>query len=223
MRKTIKTVLAVILLTIIVTVSGLVTIILFPQPLFANKMEHKEFTVYSNDKIDNDIMPLLDKAMKLVRESELNDPNYKYDILLSYKSLFNTIDDKLLGFGPSARATGNNVTVKVRIDCKRDLFFPTFHKTCEGNLTTLLAHEMIHCLQTNKYGMMKFSPLNHPEMWKLEGYPEYISRHAKLEDKAYSFAREIDRYIELEQKTTDIWILIEEGGCEVQNIITRGD
>lgn len=222
MKRTIKRILAVTTLTIMVAVSGLATILLFPQPLFANKVEYKQFTVYSNDKITNDIIPLLDNAMALVEKSELNDSNYKYDILLSFNSAFNEIDDKLLGFGPSARATDNNVTIKVEIDTKRNLYFPTFHGKCQANLTSLLTHEMIHCLQANKYGISKFNPLNHPEMWKLEGYPEYIARQSKLTASDYSLTNEIDRYIELESKATDIWILIEDGACEAPKYYYKG-
>ncbi|MFO0507584.1 MAG: hypothetical protein ACK5YS_01805, partial [bacterium] len=222
MKKTIKRVFAVTTLTILVTISGLATILLFPQPLFANKMEYKQFSVYSNDKITADIVPLLDNAMALVERSEIYDPNYQYDILLSYNSLFNKIDDKLLGYGPSARATDNNVTIKVQVDIKHDLFFPTFHRNCQSSLTYLLAHEMIHCLQAHKYGITKFNPIKHPEMWKLEGYPEYIARQPKLTDKNYSLASEIDRYIELESKATDIWVLIEEGKCEAPNYYYKG-
>ena len=97
MKRTIKRILAVTTLAIVVTFSGLFTIVLFPQPLFANKVEHKQFSVYSNDKITSDIIPLLDNALALVEKSEINDPNYKYDILLAYNSLFNELDDKLLG------------------------------------------------------------------------------------------------------------------------------
>ena len=222
MKRTIKRILAVTTLAIVVTISGLGTILLFPQPLFANKLEHKQFTVYSNDKISNDIVSLLDNAMALVEKSEINDPNYKYDILLSFNSVFNKIDDKLLGFGPSARATDNNVTIKVQIDAKRNLFFPTFHAKCQSSLTYLLAHEMIHCLQANKYGIMKFNPMRHPEMWKLEGYPEYISRQPKLTSKDYSLSNQIDRYIELESKSTDGWVLMEDGACEAPKYYYKG-
>jgi hypothetical protein len=222
MKKTIKRVFAATTLTILVTISGLATILLFPQPLFANKMEHRQFTIYSNDKITTDIIPLLDNAMALVEKSEINDPNYQYDILLSFNSLFNKIDDKVLGFGPSARATDNNVTIKVQVDIKRDLFFSTFHRKCQSSLTYLLAHEMIHCLQAHKYGIMKFNPIKHPEMWKLEGYPEYVARQPKLTDKSYSFANEIDRYIELESKSTDMWVLIEERACEAPSYYYKG-
>ena len=222
MRKIIKRILVVTLLTFAVTITGVVTIILFPQLLFANKLEYKGFRVYSNEKISNDIIPVLDNSVKLVKESELYDLNYKFNVLLCYNSVFNKIDDKLLGFGPSARATLNHVTVKVRIDSKRDLFFPTFRKNCEGSLSTLLAHEMVHCLQANKYGIMKFNPLAHPEMWKLEGYPEYISQRPRLRNKHYNLVSEIDRYIKLEKEAKDNWVSIEEGKCEVPTYYYKG-
>lgn len=222
MKKTIKRILAITSLTIIVAISGLATIILFPQPLFAYKMEHKQATVYSNEKINHDIISILDNALKLVEESELSNPNYKFDIFLCHNTLFNQIDNKVLGFGPSARATDNNITIKVRVNTGTDSFFPTFHKNCEGSLTYLVAHEMIHCLQADKYGMMKFNPLRHPEMWKLEGYPEYISRQTKLKNKDYSLVSEIDRYVELDGKAKDIWILIEEGRCEAPKYYYKG-
>ncbi|HEY3404116.1 MAG TPA: hypothetical protein VGK59_12055 [Ohtaekwangia sp.] len=214
MRKTIKRILAGTLLSVLVTISGLLTIILFPEPLFANKLEHGQFNVYSNDKIDHDIKQVLDKAVSLVKDSELYDKTYNFDIFLSYNSSFNKLDDRILGFGPSARATDNNITIKVAVDLKTNLFFPTFYQKCEGNLSYLLAHEMIHCLQDNKYGKLKFNPFRHPELWKLEGYPEYVSRRAKLLSSDYSLVNEIERYIELESKLTDIWITIEEGGCK---------
>lgn len=44
------------------------------------------------------------------------------------------------------------------------------------NLTQLLAHEMIHCLQFDKYGLFKSKPLADIPNWKWEGYAEYISR-----------------------------------------------
>lgn len=214
MRKTIKRILASSLLIMLVTTSGLVTIIFFPEPLFANNFKHGQFNVYSNDKIDNDIKVILNNAVNLIKSSELYDKTYTFDIFLSYNSFFNKFDDRVLGHGPSARATDNNIIIKVAVDIKRNLFFPTFYQKCEGNLTILLAHEMIHCLQENKYGKLKFNPFRHPELWKLEGYPEYISRRTKLLSSDYSLVNEIERYIDLESKSTDFWMAIEESGCK---------
>ena len=93
---------------------------------------------------------------------------------------------------------------------------------CEVNLTYLIAHEMIHCLQVKKYGIIKFNPFSHPELWKLDGYPEYISRKTELSGTGYSLTNEIERYINLENKATDRWISVEEGGCEYPNYYYKG-
>jgi hypothetical protein len=210
------------LLAIITGTLTIITIVLFPQHLFAYKMEYDHFTVYTSEKIEDDIKIVLDNAMNLVRKSEMNDSNYKYNVILSYHSLYNEIDGKLLGVGPTARTTLNNVIIKVRIDPKNNTAFPTFHKACEVNLTELLAHEMIHCLQANKYGIIKFNPYKHPEFWKLEGYPEYISRQKQLLNKDYRLTNDIERYIDLERNASDIWIKEEENGCEVPDYYYKG-
>ena len=223
MKKIFKRIFKITVLTIIAAILTVSAIVFFPQHLFANKFEYKKFTVYSNGKVSNDIEMVLDNAMNLVRKSEINDSNYKYNIILCYKTLFNEIDDKFAGVGPAARSRGNNIIIKVRIDPKYDLAFPTFHKPCEENLTRLLAHEMTHCLQLNKYGIMKFNPFRHPELWKLEGYPEYVARKTELLNRGCSLKSEIDRYTTLQRKATDIWIsTVDEDGCEVPNYYYKG-
>lgn len=217
MKKTIKKIVTGTLLFVITIVSGVITLVLYPQPLFANELKYKSFKVYSNDEISTDIKVVLDNAKTLVAKSELEDSSYMYDIFLSYNSLYNSIDDKLLGKGPSARALDNNVVIKIRIDPKRNVGFPTFHNNCEVDLTYLLAHEMVHCLQANKYGKMKFNPFRHPEMWKFEGYPEYVSKLMNRNDNYY-LVNEINRYIDMESKSKDGWILDEIGKCSVPKI-----
>jgi len=189
-------------LTFLVTIAAIIIIVLFPKGLFANKLKYQKFTVCSNQKIDTAIKTVLENAMRLVQTSELYDSAYKYNIILCHNTFYNKIDNTLLGKGPSARATLNNLVIKVRIDPKSNLAFPSFRKACEINLTYLLAHEMIHCLQASKYGLMKFNPFKHPAFWKLEGYPEYVSRQQELSGKDYSLNTEINRYVDLERKAT---------------------
>jgi hypothetical protein len=62
-------------------------------------MSYKKFTVYSNEKIDDNIKTILDNAINLVEKSELCNPNYKYNIILCNSSFYNKTDDKLLGVG----------------------------------------------------------------------------------------------------------------------------
>jgi hypothetical protein len=222
MRKTIKRILASSLLIGLVTICGLVTIILYPKPLFGNRLEHGQFVVHSNDKIDLDIKVILNNATDLIKHSELYDPEMKFDIYLSYNTLFNKIDDTFIGHGQTARATNNYVTIKVAVDIKKNLFFRTYYQKCEGNLTYLLTHEIVHVLQESKYGKLKFNPFKHPEYWKLEGYPEYIARRPQRLTADYDLVNELDRYIELESKLTDIWISITEGGCKVPKYYYKG-
>lgn len=222
MKKIFKRVFKIILVAFFAGILTIVVIILFPQRLFAYKIKYKEFTVCSSDKIDNNINTLLDNAMNLVQKSELYDSGYKYNIILCHNTFYNRIDDWVLGIGPAARARFNNVVIKVRIDPGRNLAFPTFRRECEINLSYLLAHEMIHCLQAKKYGIIKFNPFRHPEFWKLEGYPEYISRKPQLSGKDYSLESEIERYVNLKSKATGIWIFTEEDGCETPDYYYRG-
>ncbi|MFM9840398.1 MAG: hypothetical protein ACKVOQ_19180 [Cyclobacteriaceae bacterium] len=205
MKKIIRRTIASTVLTLVVLVSGLITLMVFPQSLFANKMEHKSFRVYSNSEEEVvGIEVILDNAYKLTEQCELHNPTYRFDIFLAQDNIFNKIEE-LQGQGPIARATAGNVTIKVRLDISKNLAFGVRSKV---NLTELLAHEMVHILQANKYGLVNFSPIKHPPLWKLEGYPEYISRQAMLIGKDYSLESEIKRYNDVAEKSTDGFIEI---------------
>ena len=52
--------------------------------------------------------------------------------------------------------------------------------------------------------------LNHPPYWKLEGYPEYIARQAKLKAEDYNLKNEIKRFVELESKSKDDFVEVSE-------------
>jgi hypothetical protein len=206
MKRIIKRTIGIVVLTVFVLFSGLVTIMLFPQPLFAHKLEYKKFNVYSDQAVGKNIEGILNDAYNLVEQSELQDKNYQYDIFFSLDNIYNRIED-LQGKGPAARATAGNIVFKVKVDIDNN---KAFGLRSTMNLTELLAHEMIHCLQANKLGLWNMNQLNHPAYWKLEGYPEYISRQAKLKDKNYSLSNEIKRFIELESKSIDGFVEVSE-------------
>ena len=185
----------------------LILVVLYPQNLFANRMLHGSFTVYSNAAIDEKITMVLDDALELVEHAEIYDPTYHYDIFLCSGTFYNELDNKLLG-RVLARATDNNILLKVEVDLdKNRLVGPKNSR----NLTTTIAHEMIHCLQAHRYGKLKFNPWNHPELWKLEGYPEYFSKRSKIKSEHYHLRDEIQRLIEFEEQPNNGWIEIEKG------------
>jgi hypothetical protein len=199
MKRIIKKAIVSTLVIFFVMISGLITIMLFPQPLFAHKMEYKKFRVYSDNALDKNIEVVLNNAYRLVEQSELQDENYQYDIFFSHDNIYNRIED-LQGKGPAARATAGNIVFKVRLDIAANRAYGIISTI---NLTEILAHEMVHCLQANKLGLWNMNQLNHPPYWKLEGYPEYISRQAKLKAKDYSLTNEVKRFIELNSKSKD--------------------
>lgn len=208
MKKIIKKIVATTVVILLVFVSGIIAIAVSPQMLFANELEHNKFSVYSSETYDeNSLKIVLDDAYKLVEHSELHDPDLQFGILLAHNHFWNKIED-LRGEGVLARPLADNITIKVPIN-------PELNEARSSrstvNLTYLLAHEMVHVLQADKYGLLNFSPIKHPPMWKLEGYPEYIARCAQLNADAYSLRSEIQRYKELVEASDDMNVEVTEG------------
>lgn len=70
---------------------------------------------------------------------------------------------------------------------------------------------MIHNLQVYRSGLFNFSPLKHPPLWKLEGYPEYIARQSKLMSENYSLKSEVQRYEALSSASDNGMVEVTEG------------
>lgn len=208
MKKIIKRTIASIVLMLAVFISGLVTLIAFPQSLFANKIEHQKFRIYYDSEIDKDgLISILDNAYELIEHSELHEPGYVFNIFLAHNNFYNKIED-LQGKGPVARATAGNITIKYPVDIENNLI--KSHRST-SNLTEIIVHEMVHNLQANKYGLINFSPVKHPPIWKLEGYPEYVSRRTMLKSDDYSLGFELDRYAALTENSNDGFIEVVKG------------
>jgi hypothetical protein len=200
MIRFIKKIIVVTLLVVTMIVTGIAALVLFPQPLFANKFEHKNISVYSNKEIHSNIISTLDRATEMLSSCELYEPNYHYDIFLCDGSCYNNIDSKLFGDKPTGRSIDNNVIIKIPIDIEKNIGF-----TRKGNvtLTWLFTHEMTHCLQENKFGALLFNPLHQPPTWKVEGYADYVATIKERKSVNYNFIKEIDRYNCLAKKSTD--------------------
>lgn len=194
-------------ITLFILTGGLLTLILLPQPLFSNSYEYQNFTVYSNYEVSQGAFnKAIDEANKIVKKSELYDPEYSYDLFLADKTLYNKIDDLILGKWSVARAIDNNITIKRKVT-------ETESKVKNGDnqfdLVYVLVHEMIHCLQDNKYGKWTFNPLHHPPYWKLEGYPEYMGRRQLLERDNYTLKKGIKDFLARTAGSNDIHQIIQ--------------
>ena len=174
---------------------GLITLVLFPQPLFANNYSYDQVNIYTKAPIDqNAFNQAIDQAITLLQKSELYDADYIFDVFLADQTAYNRLDDWLMGRWPVARAVANNVIIKRRVEVEKGLVDNGENRF---ELVYVLAHEMIHCLQNHRFGMRKFNPLNHPPFWKLEGYPEYIARQPLLQSEEYTLKKGISDFLSL--------------------------
>lgn len=198
MKKIVRRTIAGTFLFALVGIGGLVTLMFYPQALFANKFEHNQFTVYYNTdyKIEKKAFQvILDNAYKIVENCEMHNPEFKYKVFLAHNNIFNKIEG-LQGGDVLARATAWNIVFKIDVDIKNNRMYSDRSKV---DLTVALIHEMVHIMQADKYGLLNFSPIKHPPIWKLEGYPEYVARTNYLNSENYDLLKEIQRFLSADE------------------------
>ena len=203
MKKIIIRVILCTSLVSIISVGLLVTLILYPQNLFAKKTTYKNFAIYYNEEPANNCRVILNDALALTRNSELWEEGLTFDVFLANNSFYKKIDNKV--FGPAiARSVDNNVVLLADVDFKNNVLVAPHNKR---NLTKTIAHELVHCLQYHAYGL-KFNPIKHPPLWKLEGYPEYISRQQEIQLPTYDLRESINRLKDFERDNKE-WVELE--------------
>ena len=172
MKRQIKKWIVRLIATVVFVAGLLLIIILNPFLTYANKTTHKNFAIYHNKAIDSLLITTLDKATTLLKLSEFYSGNLKLDICLNDGSTYPTIIKKVRG---QAFAWGfyDKVVMQGKMNCKDNFVELNGYK---WNLEQLLAHEMTHCLQFDKLGLIKSKPIANIPNWKWEGYAEYISR-----------------------------------------------
>ena len=166
----------------------LLIIILNPILTYAHKTTHKHFSIYHNKVIDPILISTLDQATLLLETSEFYNNNLKFDICLNDGATYPTIIKTVRG---QAFAWGfyDKVVMQGTMNCKANFVELNGYK---WNLTQLLAHEMTHCLQFDKLGLIKSNPIANIPTWKWEGYAEYVSRqNADQKD----LSKNIERFI----------------------------
>ena len=175
-----------IFLTLIALVFIFTAIILYPQTYYFNdKIEYKNFRVYCDIKIPDQIYPILDEVDRLIRLSECYDPHLKFKIFLRNDvNKYNLFPGQFPneGFGQTISFIKNVFIYKV--DCVTNTSYT--HLGHMRTLSNVLAHELTHVLVENKWLLKskseyfsKDSPLEFG-LWKEEGYAEYIAGGSSL-------------------------------------------
>lgn len=195
--------------TVLVMVLLLVTILLNPTLLYAHKTAHHQFTFLHQQRPDSRWNDLIDEADKTLRSSELYDPAFSIQICLNDGSQYPALVRLVMG-DAFARGFHSKIVLYGQANCRQNS--DEWHGR-KWNLSQLLAHEAVHCLQYNRYGLWRSKPLADIPHWKWEGYAEYVAR--KNEDQRH-LVKNIDRLLQHEQNSDDNWISFQDQtGCPV--------
>ena len=161
--------------TVLLIVGLLLLIILNPALTYANKSTHKNFSIYHGNSIDPLLTASIDQAVTLLETSELYNNKLKVDLCLNDGSTYPTIIKTIRG---RAFAWGfyDKVVMQGTMNCRANFVELSGYK---WNLIQLLAHEVTHCMQFDKLGLLKSKPIADIPNWKWEGYAEYVSRQNK--------------------------------------------
>lgn len=168
-------------LILIASIFAFITMIFYPQAYYFNdKIEYKNFRLYSDTKIPDQIYSILDEVDLLIRQSDCYDPLLKFKIFL--RSDVNKYN--LFPFQFPDRASGQTIPLIKNVflyksDCATNTSYNRLGHI--RTLTSLLAHELTHVLIENKW-LFK-SKIEHFDkdssvkfgLWKEEGYAEYIA------------------------------------------------
>ncbi|MDR3647242.1 MAG: hypothetical protein P4L22_06900 [Candidatus Babeliales bacterium] len=161
---------------------AIVLIICYPQSYYFNdKIEYKNFQVYYDKKIPNQIYAILDTVDQLIIKSECYSPELKFKIFLrSDENKYNS-----LPFQFPDKGTGWAIPIINNVFLYKSYIATNTTYTHLGHirpLSTAIAHELVHVLVENKYffkSKMAYFDNNSLSrfglLWKEEGYSEYIS------------------------------------------------
>ncbi len=176
----------------------LLVIILNPVLTYSNKTNHYDFTIFHNKAIDESFILRLDDASALLKSSELYRPGIQLDICLNDGSVYSPLMEKIRG---QAFAWGfyDKVVLQGKTNAEENYTELNGYK---WNLKQLLAHEMIHCLQFDKLGLLKSNPVGRIPAWKWEGYAEYIARQGNNEK---NLSDNIIRLLETDKRDAQSW------------------
>jgi hypothetical protein len=204
MKKQIKKWALRLTVTVVFIAALLAIIILNPVLTYANKTVHNNYTVYHQQPIGPQLLTRLDNATALLQKSEWYNPSLKLDICLNDGSAYPGLMQKIRG-----RAFAWGFYDKVVL--QGTAHYDSNYVELDGykwNLTQLLAHEAVHCLQYDHLGFRKTNPVGNIPVWKFEGYPEYIARKEPGQTNLFNNIRQLN---ETEKANHNGWISFADG------------
>ncbi len=191
---------------VIFVMASYLGILFYPGILFANQVEYKNFTVYSQQDLGGGIEAILDEIEAALVTSEIYDPSLEHDIFFGYgNTTFRIIQDirwrlislviglsPVLTYNASAPPYFNHV-ISFRIPDVENNALLHPERLTPINMTHVLTHEVVHTLLTSKIGLQQIPRV---PVWKQEGYGDYIAASTNiLADPSYSLRESVERIL----------------------------
>ena len=170
--KTIKRLFIKFLLSLFIGVILLIATLLNPTLLYGHETKADQVTILHDKALPTGFSTLLGEVMQVVKGAEIYDPAFSIQLCLSDGSLYPELVTQVKGNG-FGHGFYNIALISSQVHMQ------TNQATLNGyswNLKKLLIHEILHTYQFNRYG---FKTLGF-DQWKVEGYPEYISRQSTV-------------------------------------------
>lgn len=180
----------------------LVIFMLNPIILYANKTVIGNYSIYHNKPLDKNFQDQIKQANAIIRSSELYDPKLKIDICLKDGSKYPGLIESVLGKDFISSFYNKNIFGGDTMNYEANYIRLGEHR---WNLTQMLAHAQVHCLEFNKYGLWQSNPIGKHPNWKWEGYPECIARQNFKDD---NLTDNIQTLVDKEQTDNNGWMLL---------------
>ncbi len=156
--------------------------LLFPQIIFSNAIEYKNFKVYQHLGSMNDqkLESILDESIVLLSASDVYDDKKKHKIFLC-----NSFSEFAFFATRARKSFAINYPVIQNIFLSQSNILENSIKRngSENNVRTLsgiIAHETTHSLLEDKLGFLKYKLL---PSWKNEGYCDYVAQESSYDEK----------------------------------------
>lgn len=124
----------------------LLTFMLNPTLLYANKSVVGNYSIYHNKPINNRFLDQLEQSNAILKSSELFDAGLKMDICLKDGAKYPALIKTVLGKDPLTTFYNKIVFTGDEVNYEGNYISFEGHKL---NLTELLVHVQVHCLEFN--------------------------------------------------------------------------
>src|SRR5688572_8300288 len=209
MKTLIKKILWRLTTTFIFCLVLLISFVFNPSFLYAKKTTHKNFVIYHNNELDNNLIKVLDSSLDQLKNQELFNSEIKINICLSDGSYYPNLIKTLMG--PDVIRSFSNISVMHgdNLDITNDKLIVSEWNNESFRVSQWFTHSFAHCLQYKKYGFFGSNPIARYDEWKWEGYAEYTSFGTN-----YDLNTLIKKQLEV---TENFWIEMEDGSKTNKN------